>query len=160
MRMDDAALVDATRFPVGQDLDYESDEEVAELEKLKAEAWAFMESHGFEPPVAELVLAFGVAPMLGLFLVRFAPGGPPEDAERWVVVGDLPSMHFETDDMLTPERALRLYCAIAQDWAENVLAGRDLSESYPIEDVGRANQLENVKNVSCSAGKLVAARAT
>jgi hypothetical protein len=28
---------------------------------------------------------------------------------------------------------LQLYCAIAQDWADNVLAGRDLSESYPID---------------------------
>jgi hypothetical protein len=27
---------------------------------------------------------------------------------------------------------LRLYCAIAQDWAETVLAGRDLSQCYPI----------------------------
>jgi hypothetical protein len=41
-------------------------------------------------------------------------------------------MHFETDDAPTPAIALRLYCAIAQDWADNVLAGRDLSDSYPI----------------------------
>lgn len=50
-----------------------------------------------------------------------------------MVVGDLPSMHFETDDIPTPALALRLYCAIAQDWADNVLEGRDLSDSYPIE---------------------------
>ncbi|HEX4712601.1 hypothetical protein [Phenylobacterium sp.] len=49
-----------------------------------------------------------------------------------MVVGDLPSMHFETDDPPTPDVALRLYCAIAQDWADNVLEGRDLSDSYPI----------------------------
>ena len=48
------------------------------------------------------------------------------------MVGNLPTMHFETDDAPTPAIALRLYCAIAQDWADNVLAGRDLSESYPI----------------------------
>ncbi|WP_375269953.1 hypothetical protein [Phenylobacterium sp.] len=42
-------------------------------------------------------------------------------------------MHFETDDTPTPALALQLYCAISQDWADNVLAGRDLSESYPIE---------------------------
>ena len=77
-------------------------------------------------------MAFGVGPILGLYLMRFAPGGKPEDRERWVVVGDLPSMHFETDDTPTPALALKLYCAIAQDWADNVLAGRDLSDSYPI----------------------------
>ena len=49
-------------------------------------------------PVEDLVLAFGVAPILSLHLLRLAPGGRPEDQERWVVVGDLPPMHFETDD--------------------------------------------------------------
>lgn len=126
-------LVDTSRFPVGRDIDYQSGEEIAALEKLDAEAWAFMRPHDWTVPVAELVLAFGVAPLLGLFLARFEPGGRPEDAERWVVVGDLPPMHFETDDTPTPSLALRLYCAIAQDWADNVLAGRDLSDSYPIE---------------------------
>ena len=48
------------------------------------------------------------------------------------MVGDLPSMHFETDDTPTPALALQLYCAIAQDWADTVLAGGDLSDSYPI----------------------------
>ncbi|MDO8377527.1 hypothetical protein [Phenylobacterium sp.] len=46
-----------------------------------------------------------------------------------VVVGDLPSMHFEGDDTPTPAIALELDCAIAQDWADNVLEGRDLSEA-------------------------------
>ncbi len=63
----------------------------------------------------------------------FEPGGKPEDRERWLVVGDLPSMHFETDDTPEPWLALKLYCAIGQDWADNVLAGRSLSDSYPIK---------------------------
>jgi len=41
-------------------------------------------------------------------------------------------MHFETDDARTPARALELCCAIAEDWADKVLAARDLSESYPL----------------------------
>ena len=125
-------LIDTSSFPTGRDIDYESAEEVAELKDLPAEAWAFVQSYRWTPPIADLVLAFGVAPIIGLYLMRFEPGGKPEDAERWVVVGDLPSMHFETDDSPTPAIALRLYCAIAQDWADNVLAGRDLSDSYPI----------------------------
>jgi hypothetical protein len=86
----------------------------------------------WSPPITDLVLAFGVAPIIGLFLMRFGPGAKPCDAERWVVVGDLPSMHFETDDAPTPKIALQLYCAIAQDWADTILEGRDLSASYPI----------------------------
>ncbi|WP_337185321.1 hypothetical protein [Phenylobacterium sp.] len=125
-------LVDASRFPVGLNIDYDSHEEIEGLWALQAEARDFVErdSHA---PILNLVLAFGVASILALFLVRFERPRKPEDAERWAVVGDLPPMHFETDDTPTPALALRLYCAIAQDWADNVLEGRDLSESYPIE---------------------------
>jgi hypothetical protein len=125
-------LVDTSSFPVGIDVDYESKEESARLRLLTDEAWVFVTSYRWSPPIEDLVMAFAVAPILGLYLLRFEPGGRPEDRERWVVVGDLPSMHFETDDTPTPFLALQLYCAIAQDWADNVLAGRDLSESYPI----------------------------
>jgi hypothetical protein len=125
-------LVDASQFPVGRNIDYTSDEEVEELAALEREAAEFLERET-SVPVAELVLAFGVGQIIGLFLVRFAYARKPEDWERWVVVGNLPSMHFETDDALTPKLALQLYCAIAQDWADNVIEGRDLSDSYPIE---------------------------
>jgi hypothetical protein len=124
--------IDVSGFPTGSDIDYESEEELALLRALTEDAWAFVRSYRWTPPIADLVMAFAVAPIVGLYLMRFQPGGRPEDAERWVVVGDLPSMHFETDDSPTPAVALRLYCAIAQDWADNVMAGRDLSDSYPI----------------------------
>lgn len=127
-----AMLVDTSRFPVGLDIDYDSREEVEALRALQVEAKAFVDrdSHA---PILNLVLAFGVSPLLALFLVRFERPRKPEDTERWAVVGDLPPMHFETDDTPTPALALRLYCAIAQDWADSVLEGRDLSECYPIE---------------------------
>lgn len=134
--------IDSSRFPVGSDVDYQGADEVEGLKVLEAETWAFMASENCPQPVEELPLAFGVAPLLALHLARFAPGGKPEDAERWVVVGDLPSMHFETDDTPTPALALRLYCAIAQDWADNVLAGDDLSDSYPIEIAPTAEHAE------------------
>ena len=134
------ARIDTSRFPVGKDLDYEGEEERRCLAALTDEAWSFVRGWRWNPPISELVLAVAVAPILGLFLMRFAPGGRPEDAERWVVVGDLPSMHFETDEARTPARALELCCAIAQDWANGVLAGRDLSDSYPFPtDRTRAN---------------------
>jgi len=84
------ALIETSRFPVGIDIDYDSPEEVEALKALTAEAHAFVHSYRWTPPVETLTLAFGVGPMIGLFLMRFEPGGPPEDRERWVVVGDLP----------------------------------------------------------------------
>jgi hypothetical protein len=50
-----------------------------------------------------------------------------------VVVGDLPSVCFETEGVPTPSFALKVYCSICQDWAEAVLEGRDLRECYPIK---------------------------
>jgi hypothetical protein len=123
--------IDTSRFPVGKGVDYLGGEERVLLAKLTDDAWRFVGGWRWDPPASELVLAFAVAPILGLFLMRFAPGGRPEDAERWVVVGDLPAMHFETDEARTPAMALELCCAIAEDWANGVLAGRDLSGSYP-----------------------------
>lgn len=74
--------------------------------------------------------------MVGVFLVQFASpiaGGELAGAtEMWAVAGDLPAMCFETDDARNPADALRLYCAVAEDWAETVLAGGDLRACYPI----------------------------
>jgi hypothetical protein len=128
-----AKLINTSRFPVGRDIDYDSQDEAEAIRALSAQAHAFANSYRWTPPIEQLTLPFGVGPILGLYLMRFAPGGKPEDRERWVVVGDLPSMHSETDDTPEPWLALALYAAIAQDWADNVLAGRDLSDSYPID---------------------------
>lgn len=138
-------LVDASRFPTGYDIDYESEEEAEGLKALTDEAWRFVGRYRWTPRIADLVLAFAVAPIAGLFLMRFEPGGRPEDAERWVVVGDLPSMHFETDDTPTPALALELYCAIAQDWADTVLDGGDLSDCYPVEVAPTREHAEMLK---------------
>ena len=125
-------LIDTSAFPTGADLDDQTEAEVAELQALRVEAWRYLHTYSWDPPIADMILAFGFAPVLALFLARREPGTRPQDAERWVVVGNLPSMHFETDEAPTPAVALRLYCAIAQDWADSVLQGRDLSDSYPI----------------------------
>lgn len=130
--------VDASRFPTGApyiSYDYHAEEQL-DLEKLEAEARAYVLSFRSSQPIADMPLAFAVTPILALFLVRFARpierGELTGETEAWVVVGDLPSMVFETEMTPTPSDALRMYCAIAQDWADKVLAGCDLSESYPI----------------------------
>jgi hypothetical protein len=131
-------FVDTSTFQLGlpSDLDpHEELEEAAQLEALWEDARAYVKSRTWAPFVAEILLAYGLGPIVGLFFVRFSAPPPseiPDERERWVVVGDGPYMNFETEDAPTPDLALRLYCAICQDWADNVLAGADLSDSYPI----------------------------
>jgi hypothetical protein len=132
------ALIDASGFPTGSpDITYVDEEDVVGLAELQAIARAHVMSFGSPPPIAEMVLAFGLAPIVAVFLARFvtplARGELAGATEMWAVAGDLPPMCFETDDAPTPADALRLYRAIAQDWADSVLAGADLAECYPIE---------------------------
>ncbi|HTK35373.1 MAG TPA: hypothetical protein VL358_08830 [Caulobacteraceae bacterium] len=129
-----SAPIDISTFQLEADPDQnpeDFEEEITLLEDLRGDARAYVESRPWAPPVAELLLAFGVGGILGLFLVRFAHDINGE-TERWIVVGDLPWMNFETENAPTPDVALRLYCAICEDWAENILKGRSLTDSYPI----------------------------
>lgn len=128
--------VDTAAFPTGGvEIDYD-DEDLEGLEALKAPARAHVATWASAPAIRDLVLAFGIAPMIGVFLVRFvepvARGDLAGATEMWAVAGDLPPMCFETDDARNPADAMRLYCAIAEDWAQAVLAGGDLSRCYPI----------------------------
>ena len=110
-------------------------EELSSLAAFEAAVREDVPSQPWTRPVKDVLLAYGVGGILGLYLVRFQEplSDGDGDTERWFVVGDIPHMNFETEDALTPKLALELYCAIAQDWADRVLAGDDLSDSCPIE---------------------------
>lgn len=115
------------------------------LQALAVRARAHIESRPWTPPVQEILFAYGVGGILGLFLVRFNQelGGELEDeTELWIVVGDLPSICFDTEMTPTPALALKLYCAIAQDWAETVIAEGNLLDCYPIPVAPTAEHAE------------------
>ncbi|MDB5447276.1 MAG: hypothetical protein JWQ97_2593 [Phenylobacterium sp.] len=132
-----AAPVDISGFPTGApEISYDEPDDRAHLERMELDTRAYVASFSSSPPIEKVTFAFGLPPKLALFLIRYATpitrGELAGEIEQWVVVGDLPFMCFETEDAPTPSLALQLYCAIAQDWADRVLAGEDLSESYPI----------------------------
>lgn len=140
--------VDTSSFPIGQDIDYESEHEIAQLAKLRDRARDFLSGFAWAPPIADMVLAFGVAPIVALFLARFGraiPGSPHSDTELWMIVGDLPSAYFVCDKAQTPAAALEVYCELMDDWADRVLSGADLSESYPVNAVPTAEHAEMLK---------------
>jgi hypothetical protein len=127
--------IDTSTFQLGVAPGENELEEAPLLEALAAEARSFVGSRLWAPPINDLLLAYGLGGIVGLFLVRFSrplSGELQGETEMWVVVGDLPSVCFETESAPTPSLALKLYCAICQDWAEAVQKGRDLLHSYPI----------------------------
>jgi len=128
-------VVDTSGFPVGREIDYKSKAEIERLAALRDDAQRFLQGFRWTPPIADLILAFGVAPIVGLFLARFERGIEGEgngDTEIWVVVGDLPAAYFVVDQCPDPAEALEAYCELMEDWTENVIAGNDLSASYPV----------------------------
>jgi hypothetical protein len=129
-------MLDISTFQLGVGSDDDAEEEGVLLGELERRARAFVQSHAWAPPIKEMLLAFGVGGVIGLYLVRFEQGissGEGKGAtEIWVVVGDLPSIYFETEGSETRAAALRTYCDIAEAWADAVLSGADCSECFPV----------------------------
>lgn len=144
--------VDTSTFqlglPPGETPEDEPEESLL-LEAMWKDVHAYVASRSWASFVSEILLAYAIAPILGLFLVRFhsSPWSEiPDERERWVVVGDLPYMNFETDGFATPESALEFYCVLAEDWADLVLAGEDISEAYPIAAAPTAEHANLLKS--------------
>ncbi len=132
--------IDTSRFQFGvlpdDDLDFDPEEERRLLEELASRAKTSLEDQYWTPPIADLLLAFGIGGIIGLYLVRFpipatVRAGVRRD-EMWLVVGDLPTICFTTDTSPTRSAALYTYCDIAEEWADAVLSGDDLSDCYDI----------------------------
>ena len=113
-------LIDASKFQVAPKLQGDDDNDTRLLRKLAVEADAFIRSRPWAPPLENLYLGFGVGGVIGLFLARFTHGIAGEgngDREVWLVVGDMPTIYFETKDSPTLADALETYCLVASLFA-------------------------------------------
>lgn len=124
--------VDTSFFQLAGVPDPDEDTRLAVREE---EARTYVESFTWSGPIREVLLAFGMSGILSLFLVRFEEPirwEGEEDAELWVIVGDLPPAYFTTDDSPNPAEALETYCVFMEDWADRILSGDDLEGAYPV----------------------------
>lgn len=130
--------VDTSRFQFGvlpeSDPEFDPEVERALLDDFARRARKTVEGQNWTPQTEEILLAFGIGRIIGLYLVRFqflATVRPDvRRKEMWIVVGDLPTIIFTTDTSPTRADALRTYCEISEEWADAVLAGDDLSGCY------------------------------
>jgi hypothetical protein len=127
--------VDTSRFQFGVHIDDDPEfDEAYErelLDELTRRARRILDDQRWAPPVRDFLLAFGFAPFIGLYLIRFefptAVQGVHRD-EMWLIVGDMPTFFFTTDSSPTRADALRTYCDVADEWADAVLTDGDVSE--------------------------------
>lgn len=126
-------IVNSAPFQLHPELDGGDADETPRLIAMAQEALTYIRGFKWAPPVKRLYLAFGVGGVMALFLVEFehAIQGAP-DEELWVVVGDMPPAYFIVDESPDAAEALNNYCGLMEEWADCVLAKRNLSQCYPI----------------------------
>ncbi len=116
----------------------DSEEDSALLAAMADEALDYFTSFEWCGGVTDFRFGVGVGKVIALFLLQVEPaalkGKPlPRSGEYvWVVVGDIPSAYLETDGIHDPFVALAEYCELMIDWADEVLAGGDLGECFPV----------------------------
>ena len=127
-------MIDRDSFQRFPDIVGDDGEDTALLREMAQEARRYIASHSWCPPEKNLWLACGVGGVVALFLLEFSQkiAGSPDDT-LWLVVGDLPSAYFVTENATSAREALDCYCNIMDDWIAAVLDGGDLDEVYPVE---------------------------
>jgi hypothetical protein len=108
-------------------------EESDRLRGLAVEALDYIQGFGWCPPLRQVLLAYGIGGVIGLFLVRFTEPAGGVDDELWVVSGEVPPAYFVTDEAPTPAEALSTYCDLMDTWVEAVLDNGDLDEAFPVD---------------------------
>lgn len=140
-------MIDRSKLQRYPDIRGDDEEDTVLLRGMAEQGQQYLASHEWCPPIRGLYLAHGVGGVVALFLVEFSRkiSGSPDDT-LWLVVGDLPTAYFVTENVTTVRDALDCYCSIMDDWVAAVLDGRDLEEVYPVDaDPTEANarQLES-----------------
>lgn len=127
-------MIDRAGFQRLPDITGDDAEDTRLLREMAQEARDYITSHSWCPPQKDMFLACGVGGVIALFLVEFTEkiGGSPDDS-LWLVVGDLPSAYFVTENATHQRAALETYCNLMDDWVAAVLDGGDLDEVYPVE---------------------------
>lgn len=137
--------MDISTFQPIEAITADDPEEADRLRGLAVEALDYIQGFSWCPPLRQVLLAYGIGDVIGLFLVRFAePAGGVDDA-LWVVSGDLPPAYFVTDDAPTAAEALNTYCDLMDSWVEAVLEGGDLNEAFPVEAEPTAENAEALR---------------
>ena len=125
--------MDTSRLTPANSIEGEDDQETDLLREMLVEARGFIQSFRWRREISEEHLGFGVGKLFAVFLFRFATAVHGTDEYLWVVVGDLPSAYFVTDDAPTPRSAAEVYCRLMQDWVSAVLSKAPLDDVYPVQ---------------------------
>jgi hypothetical protein len=102
------------------------------LRQMHASARAYLASHEWCAEIRKEYYGFGIGGIVSVFLFQISPKQREVDEWLWVVVGDVPSAYFVTDEASNPTQALQVYVSLMREWIEAVRTGGSLDEVYPV----------------------------
>ena len=108
-------------------------EELKCILKLSEEAQLYLEGFDWCKSIKNSWLDkdFSIYDNICVFLFEIEPRNDTIDDFIWVIAGDLPSVYLDKS-VETGKEALEVYCDLMEDWIDNVMNGKSLSESYPV----------------------------
>lgn len=110
----------------------EDDSDTKLLNEMLQRAELYLRSFKWCPPITEKFLGCGVGGVVAAFLFRFAKRINDTDDQLWVIVGDVPSAYFVTDEAPNATTALSIYCDLMEAWAHAVSDGSSLENIFPV----------------------------
>lgn len=129
-------MLDVSQWQEGPPFSCDDAEESRMINEMAKEASTYVRSHKWAPEIATMYLAWAIGNVIALFLVRFANNVKNyPDNELWVVVGDLPSAYFVTEDATSAHDAIDVYCNLMKDWVDAVKGGKPLNEVFPVRAI-------------------------
>jgi polyhydroxyalkanoate synthesis regulator protein len=99
-------------------------EDTALLIKLRDSASKYLLSFPWCVSILETYYGDGVGGIVGVFLFRLLSARPDIDEWLCVVVGDLPSAYFVTDDLKSPYEVLEAYIMHRSHWVKFAMEGK------------------------------------
>ena len=110
----------------------EDGEETVALRRMAREAEEYLSAHDWCEAVSARFFGAGIGGVAAAFL--FQVSGPPHvDEWLWVIVGDLPSAYFVTDQTRRPSEAFEAYADLMDEWIRSVRSEASLADVYPVD---------------------------
>lgn len=112
--------------------DDESDDEIARLRAMEAEARAFLTSFSWCRNIRGLYFGEGIGGVFAVFFAHIEPAADNIDQYLWVIVGDLPPAYLVTDESPTPREALDGYIFEMRRWVALAEQGKRSDKVIPV----------------------------
>lgn len=117
--------------PIAEMLGQDAEDGVLLRQQLQT-ARQFLTSFAWCRGIRQEFFGAGVGGIVGVFLFEIDTASEDVDRWLWVVTGDIPPAYLVTDNIRSPNDAMRVYAAEMRAWVAAVRAQRPLQDLIPV----------------------------